>query len=104
MPNGEEIANIDGSDTFVKVIEKLGIEKVKTIPIVVVRKRQLYLVSDDKDPFHTQRPSGKYYVATNSSSVKKIDYLHQIAAGLGLRMKRINEESPPIFELSYRRT
>ena len=99
MSDGERIADRNGSNTFVWVIEKLGIERVKALNIVVVKSRQLYLISSDKDPYYTQRPSGEYFIGTNGSSETKIKYLHQIAEGLGLTMQRINQEIPPIYEL-----
>ena len=102
MPNEEIINERTGTDTFVKVIENLGIEKVKRLSIIVVQSRNLNLVSDVKDPFYAQRQSGQYYIGTNTNAETKIKYLEQIASGLGLKMDRVNKDTPPVYKLSYR--
>ena len=40
MPDGETIAESTGIDTFIKVIEMLGIERVKALGIIAVQSRK----------------------------------------------------------------
>ena len=71
MPDGEKIAETSGIDTFVKTIEKIGIEKVKVLGIVAVQRRRLPLISDYQDAIHTQRLLGRYYIASGNSTPQK---------------------------------
>lgn len=94
MPNGEVIAETRGVDTFVKVIEKLGVENVKALGIIAVSSRNLPLISDYEDPDVDQRKLGAYYIATRSSSPDKKRLLDQIAAGLRVEMTVIANPTP----------
>ena len=86
MPNGEMIAETRGMDTFVNVIEKLGIEWVRSLGIVAVQSRNLPLISDYEDPQQSQRRSGSYYIASNNSTSQKKKWLDEIERRLKIGM------------------
>ena len=86
MPNGEKIAHRVGADTFVEVIEKLGIEKVKDLGDKV-RRSPLILTSKSDNPNLSQRKSGKYYIITHGTAGAKKKILEKIASELGVRLQ-----------------
>ena len=77
----EQIRLSMGAETFVKVIEKIGIERVKDLGIVC---RRVPLIDTTNHPSITQRKSGRYFVVTSSSTLTKIDQLNKIAHRLGV--------------------
>jgi len=79
MSNGDKISHKRSSETFVEAIEKLGIERVKSLNIVNI----IPLVSTTKDRKYAQRKSGKYYVMTGNNTKIKKSLLEKIAASLG---------------------
>lgn len=98
MPDGERIERKKPTDTFVTVIEKVGIEKVRDldIPAVGVSKNRpvpLPLISPYSDP-HTQRKSGSYFIAVGNSTLQKKKWLKEIASRLGIKMKVCVLEKP----------
>ena len=86
MPNGQKIAHRVGADTFVEVIEKLGIEKVKDLG-AKVRPSPLILTSKSDKPNLSQRKSGRYYIVTHGTAKTKKNILEKIASNLGVRLK-----------------
>ena len=91
MPDGERIESKKPTDTFVTVIEKIGVEKVRDLNISAVgvsknRAVPLPLISPYSDP-HTQRKSGSYFIAVGNSTLQKKKWLKEIASQLGLKMK-----------------
>ncbi len=72
----EQIRLLTGAETFVEVIEKIGIERVKDLGIVC---RRVPLIDTTNHPRITQRKSGRYFVVTSSSTSTKIDQLNKIA-------------------------
>ena len=90
MPDRERIEENRVVDTFCKVIEKVGPENVKTLNIMVVKRRQLYLISDYKDIEDTQRQSGQYFIFTRCSTNQKLEWLETINARLDFGMKIID--------------
>ena len=86
MPNGEKIAHRVGADTFVEVIEKLGIEKVKDLGDKV-RRSPLILTSKSDKPNLSQRKSGRYYIITHGTAGTKKKILEKIASELGVRLQ-----------------
>lgn len=86
MPNGQKIAHRVGADTFVEVIEKLGIEKVKDLG-AKVRPSPLILTSKSDKPNLNQRKSGRYYIVTHGTAETKKNILEKIASNLGVRLK-----------------
>ena len=73
-------------DTFVNVIEKLGIEWVKSLGIIAVQSRNLPLISDYEDPQQSQRQSGSYYIASDNSTPQKKEWLDEIERRLKIGM------------------
>lgn len=104
MHDGEKIQEKKPSDTFVSVIEKIGIERVENLKIIAVgaaspnRDTPLPLIADYRDP-HTQRKLGRYFIAMGSSTRQKAKWLKEIADRLNLKMevevKAVNKEGEP---------
>ena len=83
MPNGERIAHHVAANSFVEVIEKLGIEKVKNLGLEGSR---FPLISTSK--LHKrQRKSGQYYITILYNTKIKKKYLEKIASQLGVQLK-----------------
>ena len=98
MPDGERIESKKPTDTFVTVIEKIGVEKVRDLNISAVgvsknRAVPLPLISPYSDP-HTQRKSGSYFIAVGNSTLQKKKWLKEIASRLGIKMKVCVLEKP----------
>ena len=84
MPDGERIERPLIRDTFVEVIEKLGLEKVAALDII---RRKIPLVSTSKYPGRTQRQSGSYYIYAGATTQDKRRDLMKIAEGLSVELK-----------------
>ena len=80
MPNGEEINHNVAAATFAEVIEKLEIERVRSLERIV---SGISLISTSKHPVYDQRQSGRYYIMTNTDTETKGKLLEEIAAALG---------------------
>ena len=98
MPDGERIEDKKPTDTFVNVIEKIGIEKVRNLNIMAVgvsknRDVPLSLISPYSDP-HSQRKSGPYFIAVGNSTPQKKKWLQEIASRLQIKMKVCAHEKP----------
>ena len=78
VPNGEVINHKVSAVTFVEVIEKLGIERVRALN----KKDIIPLISTDKHNKYKQGQSGRYYIMTNNSTLKKQKLLEEIASEL----------------------
>ena len=89
MPDGKIIARSEGIDTFVEVIERLGIERVKSLGIVVGRDSPLILDHRDPELVYRQRRSGSYYIVSGTNTETKKELLDEIADGLGYEMQVI---------------
>ena len=92
MPDDEVICRRYASDTFVEVIEKIGIEKVEVLPIFIFGNP---LVATYDNPSYTTRKSGAYYIIVHTSTPKKVEILEQIDKylGIGLIAEDIRETS-----------
>ena len=84
MPDGEMIQHDAIGKTFVSVIEKLGIERVKSLNI---GHRGCPIISTSKHPEFRQIRSGSYYVLTHQLTPRKKRDLEKIAYGLGIELK-----------------
>ena len=84
MHDGEIIECAKIRDTFVKVIEKLDVEKVAALDII---RRKIPRVSASEHPGRTQRQSGSYYIYVGGSTQEKRHDLLKIAKGLGVELK-----------------
>ncbi len=90
MHNGETINHKVSAITFVEVIEKLGIDRVRNLNKVYI----IPLISTSKNSRYTQRKSGRYYIMTNTDTKTKKRLLEEIAADLQEPMKvKIIEKS-----------
>ena len=83
MPNGKVVNHSRSVDTFVEVIEKLGVERVRDLN----KKYIIPLISTSKDPTYGQRKSGRYYIMTNTDTKTKRRLLEEIAAALDETLK-----------------
>ena len=91
MHDGEKIQEKRPSDTFVSVIEKIGIERVEDLKIIAVgttrnRSFPLPLIATYSDT-HPQRKSGPYFIAMGSHTRQKAKWLKEIADRLNLKME-----------------
>ena len=68
MDDGEVIEHKQGIDTFVDVIEKIGIERVKDLGLI---QNTIPLISTSKDPKRKQSQIGEYYIATGMMTKSK---------------------------------
>ena len=84
MPDGERIERPVMRDTFVEVIEKLGVERVAVLDI---SRQGIPIVAVSKYPNCTQRPSGSYYILVDMATHDKKRDLMKIAKGLGVELK-----------------
>ena len=72
------------AQTFVKVIERIGIARVRALGLTWCK---IPLISTTEDKKYSQQPSGRYYIITHSSSQQKQRQLNIIAKELGLDIK-----------------
>ena len=89
--DGEKIEKKRASDTFVSVIEKIGIERVEDLKIIAVgstrnRSVSLPLIAPYRDT-HPQRRSDPYFIAMGSNTPQKAKWLKEIAERLNLNME-----------------
>ncbi len=84
MPNGEKIGHNVAAATFAEVIEKLEIERVRSLERIV---SGISLISTSKHPLYDQRQSGRYYIMTNTDTETKGKLLEEIATALGETLK-----------------
>ena len=84
MSDGDVIEYADGIDTFVEVIEKLGIERVKDLNII---RNSIPLISTVKDPERGQHQRGRYYIVSGLSTQNKKSTLDRIAKELEIDLK-----------------
>ncbi len=79
FPGEKPIEHKNGIDTFIAVIEKLGIEDVKDLNII---RNTIPLISTSKDPKRKQHQCGKYHIASRLSAKNQERTLNQIATRL----------------------
>ena len=84
MPDGKIINHSVSATTFVEVIEKLGIERVRNL-----ERRELGIPFIDTTPHsrYSQHKSEQYYILTNNSTEKKQRNLKEIASALGVQLQ-----------------
>ena len=87
MPDGTWISEKTGIDTFIKVIETLGIEEVKNLDL---RVNGIPLMADcdydGKDQRKVETETGIYYIVSGTDRGKKKRILDEIAARLNVNM------------------
>ena len=84
MPDGETVECPYIKDTFVAVIEKLGVEKVAALGI---SRRKIPLIAASEYPNCYQTQSGSYYILTDMATIDKKRDLMKIAKALGVELK-----------------
>ena len=81
MPNGEKIRLATGVATYVKVIEEIGIEKVKSLKL----KHGEFLIIDDVSYIGVNhKRSGDYYIRAPGNIYRQMDILREIAERLNI--------------------
>ena len=78
MSDGERIDYPVAADTFVEVIEKLGLERVEEV------KPKLLSTSNT---YRNSRKRGRYYININLDNDQKKNILENIAEALGVRLQ-----------------
>lgn len=91
MSNGDKINHSRSVDTFVEVIERLGIERVRNLNKVYLTP----LISTSKHHTYNQRKSGRYYIMTNTSTKVKERLLKEIASELGESLLKVEIVEKP---------
>ena len=87
MPDEQQICRHQVSKTFVEVIEKIGIEKVKTLNMEYCR---IPIVDTFNHPKYSQAASGDYFIMTHSNTDKKIQQLEEIKDRLNISIEVID--------------
>lgn len=87
MEDGQEICHVRVSETFVEVIEKIGVERVKNLDLIL---NGIPLISTYKHPTYSQTESGNYYITTHCNTTTKIERLKEIMRRLNLNFKVID--------------
>ena len=87
MVDGEQICRPKVSKTLVEAIERIGIEKVKSLEIEHCR---IPIITTFNHPTYTQVRSGGYFIMTNSNTDKKIEQLEEIKDRLNLNIEVID--------------
>ena len=84
MDDGEVIERKVGLTTFIEVIEKLGVERVKDLNLI---RNTIPLISNSKHPVREQRQLGQYYIVSRITTRDKKRILDQIAKKLEIDLK-----------------
>ena len=84
MPNGERICLKKGSWTLVRVIDRLGVEKVvglrmESNGVPLVHPRRLRRAA--------QKRLGRYFIASNTSTAQKKEQIEEIADRLNVQLE-----------------
>lgn len=74
----------DATDTFCKVLEDVGLMRVRQLEIM---PSGINLVSTSKDKNRQQRKVGDFYIFTNRSTRQKADQLQEVSDRLRLNLK-----------------
>ena len=84
MDDGEVIERKNGLTTFIEVIDKLGVERVKDLNLI---RNTIPLISTSKDPTHAQHQLGEYYIVKHMSTKNKKRILDRIAKELQIDLE-----------------
>lgn len=88
FPNGDIIAEKTAIKTFIKTIEKIGIERIKELRLIARKNDNTPLISEYRDPDKSkQEKVGEYYVWKNLQNAGKEKYLKDISDRLNLDLK-----------------
>lgn len=85
MPDGEIIRHRYSTKTFCEVIEKIGVERIRTLDLTYAGFP--FLDSISRHPYH-YRPVRveDYYLGMPNPVDKKAEILNEIAEGLGINL------------------
>ena len=84
MSDREIINHKASATTFAEAIEKLEIERVRNLELIV---SGIPLISTSNHPTYSQRKSGRYYIMTNTSTKEKKRLLDRIASRLDVQLQ-----------------
>ena len=84
MPSGQIIHHTNGTDTFVETIERIGIERVKSLNLMYGK---FPLIDTGVHPTGKQRESGRYYIRMPIAPYRQVDVLRKIAKGLNINLR-----------------
>ena len=84
MPDEERICLKKGSWTLAKVIDKLGVDRIIALGLM---SNSVPLVHPRRLRRAAQARSGRYYIATNTSTAEKKEQLEDIARILNVQLK-----------------
>lgn len=85
FPDGTKLRNRFAYQTFCKVIEKIGSEKVRGLG---VKQSGIELISKKEDEFYNQHKiKGGLWIVTHSSTAQKKTHLEEISKKLNLKLK-----------------
>ena len=90
MPDGEEICHRQVSKTFVEAIEKIGVERVKILDLIL---NGIPLIATSQHPTYSQTESGNYYITTHCNTTTKIDRLNTIKRRLNENIEVIDNRN-----------
>ncbi len=85
MPDGKVINHFHAKDTFVEVIEELGLEEVMCVNPTIVRSEPFGLKREDYKIICI--PQGKYFINNDNKGFRKKEILERLAAKLGIQLK-----------------
>ena len=85
MPDGEIIDHQHGKDTYIDVLEKLGLEEVMRVHPQTVATEPFYSHREQWENLNVQR--GEFYINLNNGTPGKKRILEEIANSLGVQLK-----------------
>lgn len=84
FPDGTKIAEASAAQTLAKVLERIGLEKIASLGILVNREN---IVSSYPSKKYNETPIGRYFVKTHSSTNQKKKNLEEISSSLNLGLQ-----------------
>jgi hypothetical protein len=82
--DGTIITGPNGAEVFARVVQKIGIARVKALGHVV---NTMDLVSQEKHPIYNQQRIEGYWIATHNPNERKQALLETIASQLGIGLE-----------------
>jgi len=84
FPDGTILKSSVVAETFAQTIQKIGLDKVKSLGIIISR---VPLIAEEKHHLYQQYPMDKYWIMTNISTMDKFLVLKRINEELDLNLK-----------------
>ena len=82
--NGELFENDKAVITFVDVLKRIGLDRIRALSMTWCK---IPLISTVKDEKYNQKFEDGYYINVNSSTDRKQKQLYEIAASLGVEIR-----------------